>query len=158
MRTLRKNQQRMYYSLLIGDLPIYETNDDGTMKYYEDSEGNRYPLETGEKKLVYTSPEVFYGNISMSGGEAEAVEYGLSTESYEAVIVTQKNAVPMIEGALIWHTSPVEYEYGGVDTEIEFNGEIIKTTFPKAVSSDYMVIKHSPSLNVDKYILRATNK
>lgn len=158
MRTLRRNQQKMYYSNLIGTAPIYETDEDGNIKYYEDSEGNRYPLDTGETELIYGTPVEFYANLSMSGGEAEAVEYGLSTADYQAVMVLAKGSVPLKEGSLIWHTSHVEYEYGGSEIEIEVNGEMVKTTAPKAVSSDYMVLKSSTSLNVDKYVLKATNK
>lgn len=158
MRTLRRNQQKLYYSNLIGTAPIYETDEDGNVKYYEDSEGNRYPLDTGETELIYGTPVEFFANIAMSGGEAEAVEYGLSVADYQAVAVTSRNAAPLKEGSLIWHTSPVEYEYGGSEIEVEVNGETVKTTAPKAVSSDYMVLKSSPSLNIDKYVLKATNK
>ncbi len=158
MRTLRKNKQKMYYSNLIGTAPIYETDEDGNVKYYEDSEGNRYPLDTGETELIYGTPVEFRANIAMSGGEAEAVEYGLSVADYQAVMVLAKDSVPLKEGSLIWHTSPVEYEYGGSEIEVEVNGEMVKTTAPKAVSSDYMVLKSSPSLNVDKYVLKKTNK
>ncbi len=159
MRTLRKNQQKLYYSNLIGTAPVYETDEDGNVKYYEDSEGNRYPLDTGETELIYGTPVEFYANIAMSGsGEAEAVEYGLSTESYQAVMVLSKGSVPIKEGSLIWHTSPVEYEYGGSEIEVEVNGEKVKTTAPKAVSSDYMILKSSPSLSIDKFVLKATNK
>ncbi len=158
MRTLRKNQQKLYYSNLIGTAPIYETDEDGNIKYYEDSEENRYPLDTGETELIYGTPVEFKANIAMSGGEAEAVEYGLSVADYQAVAVTSRNAVPLKEGSLIWHTSPIEYEYGGSEIEVEVNGETVKTNAPKAVSSDYMVLKSSPSLSIDKYVLRATNK
>ncbi len=158
MRKLRKNQQKTYYSNLIGTVPIYETDEDGNIKYYEDSEGNRYPLDTGETELIYGTPVEFFANLSMSGGEAEAVEYGLSVADYQAVMVLAKGSVPLKEGSLIWHTSPIEYEYGGSEIEVEVNGETVKTTAPKAVSSDYMVLKSSPSLNVDKFVLKATNK
>ncbi len=158
MRTLRRNAQRMYYALQIGEKPIYATDEDGNIKYYEDSDGNRYPLETGETKLVYATEKEFFGNIAMSGGEAREVEYGLDISQYQAVLVCQKGSVPLEEGALIWFRSPVAHEYGGAEVEIDTDDGIVRTTAPKAVSSDYMVIKASPSLNVDKYILAATNK
>jgi len=141
MRTLRKNQQNLFYSNLIGTAPIYETDEDENIKYYGDSEGNRYPLDAGETELIYGTPVEFYANIAMSGN-SEA----------EAVMVLAKGNVPLKEGSLIWHTSPVEYEYGSSEIEVE------ETTAPKAVSSDYMILKSSPSLNVDKYVLKATNK
>lgn len=159
MRTLRKNQQKLYYSNLIGTAPNYVLDDDGNRIIdYVDEEGNIYYREEGDEILYYSTPLEFYANIAMSGGEAEAVEYGLSTADYQAVMVMAKSSIPIKEGTLIWHTSPVEYEYGGSEIEIEVNGETVKTTAPKAVSSDYMVLKSSPSLNVDKFVLKATNK
>lgn len=159
MRTLRRNQQKMYYSNLIGEAPNYVLDDGGNKIIdYVDEEGNVYYREEGDAILYYDTPKEFYANIAMSGGEAEAVEYGLSTADYQAVMVLAKGSVPLKEGSLIWHTSPVEYEYGGSKIEVEVNGEVVKTTAPKAVSSDYMVLKSSPSLNVDRFILKATNK
>lgn len=151
MRTLRKNKQKMYYSNLIGTAPVYE--------YYEDEDGNKYQLDTGQQELYYSTPQEFFANIAMSGGEAEAVEYGLSTSDYQSTAVYQKNAYPIKEGTLIWHKSQIEYEYGGTEIEIETeNGEKVLTTAPIAVSSDYQVIKVSDSLNFTKIILKATNK
>lgn len=159
MRTLRRNQQKMYYSNLIGTSPRYALDDDGNrIVDYVDEEGNVYYREEGDEILYCSTPQEFFGNIAMSGGEAEAVEYGLSTADYQAVVVLSKCSVPLKEGSLIWHTSPVDYEYSGLEIEVEVNGETVKTTAPKAVSSDYMVLKSSPSLNVDKFVLKATNK
>lgn len=159
MRTLRRNKQEMYYSNLIGTAPIYEKDEDGNVKYYEDSEGNRYPLDTGETELIYGTPVEFYANLSMSGNEAEAVEYGLSTSQYEAVAIYPKSTYPITEGTLIWHKSPIEYEYGGTEVEVEGkDGEKVLTTAPTPVSSDYMCLKVSDSLNFTKIVLHATNK
>ncbi len=158
MRTSRKNTQIMFYSNLIGTVPVYEKDEYGNVNYYEDNEGNRYPIESGQKEMFYETPQEFLGNISLSGGEARAVEYGLSTEAYQAVMVLPKGSIPLKEGSLIWHTSPVEYEYNGLEVEVEIDGKKMKTTAPKAVSSDYIVLKSSPSLDVDKFVLKATNK
>ncbi len=171
MRTLRRNKQKMYYSNLIGTAPIYERDDrgniiyehyegsDGNVIYYYDDNGNKLPRDSGQKDLIYSTPVEFFANIAMSGNnEAEAVEYGLSTSEYQAVMVLGKGSIPIKEGSLIWHTSPIEYEYGGNEIEVEVNGETIETTAPSAVSSDYMVLKSSPSLNIDRFILKATNK
>lgn len=156
--TLNRNKQKLYYSLLLGKTPIYETDDEGNTKYYEDSEGNRYPLETGEKKDVYSTPIPFQANIALSGGDAVPVEYGLSVDSYAAVILTQKGQVPLVEGDLIWHISEPKYEYGREEVEITVGGKTMVTTAPIRESADYMVVKCSPSINVDKYILSAINK
>ena len=48
MRVLNRNKQKMFYSMQGEEIPIYETDVDGNIIYYEDEEGNRIPLETGE--------------------------------------------------------------------------------------------------------------
>lgn len=153
MRTLAKNKQSMKYALQIGEIPIYET--------YTDSEGNEYPLkdlDTGRKEIAYSTPKEFKANITMSGGEAEAREFGLSTSDYEAVISYSKGAFPLVEGALIWFGSNVEYKNNGEEVEIETDNGTISAKVPVDVSADYRIIKISPSLNEEKAILKAVNK
>lgn len=151
MRTLRKNQTQLKYSLQIADIPEFETI------YYEDDDGNKYPLEvrpTGKTEVVYSEPTSFLASISMSGGEAEAVEYGLSTELYSAVMIIEKNAVPLKEGALIWHTSEPQLKHIEVEIDdISLNGD-----YPIKTSADYVVVSVRDSLNFTKVILDAVNK
>ena len=135
MRTLRKNAQKMYYANQDKEVPITET-------YYDD-EGNAYELDTGETELVYGEPIEFYGNIAMSGGKAEAQEYGLSLSDYEAILVVSKNTLPLTETSRIWHTSePTKDDKGYTDE----------------YSADYRIVKISPSLNFDKYVLKKVVK
>ena len=140
MRTLNKNKQKMKYSIKGERKPIYETDSDGNIIYYEDEEGNRIPIETGSYTSGWSNPEDFSGNIAMSGGEAEAREFGLSVADYDAVLVLDKNEVPLEEGSLIWHEKEVKFKADGeVDT----------------TSADYTVKKVANSLNSDKYVLKA---
>ena len=135
MRMARVNKQKMHYALYGKEVPIYD--------YYTDSEGNKIPLDTGETKITYENPIEFLGNISLSGGESEAVEFGLNLADYEAVLVMAKNTLPIDETSRIWHnTEPTYNEDGTVD---EF-------------SADYTVVKVSPSLNVDKFVLKKVVK
>ena len=135
MRTLRKNAQKMYYANQDREVPIYEE--------YTDEDGNTYPLDTGETKLVYGEPIEFDGNIAMSGGEAEAQEFGLNLADYEAVLVVDKNTLPIDETSRIWHTSePTNNDEGYTDE----------------YSADYRIVKISPSLNFDKYVLKKVVK
>lgn len=145
MRTLLKNKQSMKYALQIGEVPIYQTDEDENIIYYEDSDGNRIPLETGETEIGYSEPVSFLSSLAMSGGEAEAQEFGLSISDYNATLLCQKGAYPIVEGSLIWTKSEVGYK----DT----NNEIIDP-----ISSDYEVIKVSESLNFVKYVLKAVVK
>ena len=78
MRTLNKNKQTLYYANQDREVPITET-------YYDD-EGNAYELDTGETELVYGEPIEFKGNIAMSGGEAEAQEFGLTLYSNRSLV------------------------------------------------------------------------
>lgn len=135
MRTLNKNKQTLYYANQDKIVPIYEE--------YTDDDGNTYPLDTGETKLVYGEPIKFKGNIAMSGGEAEAQEFGLNLADYEAVLVVGKNTLPITETSLIWHvTAPTKGIDGNTDE----------------YSADYRIVKISPSLNFDKYVLKKVVK
>lgn len=170
MRTLEKNKQKMKYALQIAESPIYETDENGNIKYdsytdidgneipYLDNNGNQIPLDTGEKEIIYSIPKDFKANISMSGGEAEAKEYGLSTADFEAVANYSRGEFPLIEGALIWLESKVEYKYGGEEIEVETDNGIVKTKVPVPTSADYMVLKTPKSINEEKAILKAVNK
>lgn len=135
MRTLNKNKQTMYYANQDKRVPIYVD--------YTDEDGNTYPLDTGETKLVYGDVVKFKGNIAMSGGEAEAREYGLSLSDYEAILIVPKNTLPITETSLIWH-----------DTEPKDNDE----GYTDEYTADYRIVKISPSLNYDKYILKKVVK
>ena len=125
----------MYYANQDKEVPIMET-------YYDD-EGNAYEYDTGETKLVYGEPIEFKGNIAMSGGEAEAQEFGLNLADYEAVLVVDKNTLPITETSLIWHNSePTKDDEGYTDE----------------YSADYRIVKPSPSLNIDKFVLKKVVK
>lgn len=135
MRTLNKNTQKMYYANQDRLVPIYEE--------YTDEDGNTYPLDTGETKLVYGEPVEFKGSIAMSGGEAEAQEFGLNLSDYSAILLVSKNALPITETSLIWHTTePTKDSDGNTDE----------------YSADYRIVKISPSLNFDKYVLKKVVK
>ena len=144
MRMLKKNKQKLHYSLFIEERPVYALDEFGNkIIEYVDEEGNEYYRETGETERVYSLPVEFLGNMSMSGGEAEAMEFGLNTADYEAVLIVNKGLLPIDESSLIWFESePVINDDGLVDY----------------VTADYSIIKISPSLNVDKYVLKKTIK
>lgn len=140
MRLLRKNMQPMKYSLQDGRVPIYERDENGDIVYIE-VDGEKVPVETGEYETGYSAPVDFMGNISMSGGEAEAKEFGMDIGDFDAVIVLEKDAVPITETSIIWHTSPVKYK----DEQ---------NTIVDSKSADYAVKRVSPSLNFTKVLLQ----
>lgn len=140
MRLLRKNMQPMKYSLQDGRVPIYERDENGDIVYIE-VDGQKIPVETGEYETGYSAPVDFMGNISMSGGEAEAKEFGMDIGDFDAVIVLEKDAIPISETSIIWHTSPVKYKNE-------------QNTIVDSKSADYAVKRVSPSLNFTKVLLQ----
>ena len=135
MRTLNKNKQKLYFANQDKQIPIVEI--------YYDEDGNEYQLDTGETKLGYGEPIRFDGNIAMSGGEAEAQEFGLNLADYEAILIVGKNTLPITESSLIWYnTEPKTDDNGNADE----------------YSADYRIVKISPSLNFDKYVLKKVVK
>lgn len=138
MMTLNQNKQKLYYALLDNVVPIYETDDDGNIIYYEDEEGNKIPLETGDTKITYSKPVEFYGNIAMSGGEVEVQEFGLNLADYEAILVLDKNTLPLTETSLIWQNTKPKFNQ---DETLDEN------------SADYKIVKINSSNNYDKYVL-----
>ncbi|MFQ9515327.1 MAG: hypothetical protein ACLRZ9_05825 [Eubacterium sp.] len=170
MRTLAKNKQPMKYALQISEIPIYVTDENGEIEYdhytdsegnkiyYFDKDGNKIPLEAGGKEVLYSTPKDFKANISMSGGEAEAKEYGLSIADYEAVLNYGRGEFPLVEGALIWFGSKVEYKYDGKEIEVETDNGTVKTKVPIKESADFQVLKVPQSINEEKAILGAVNK
>ena len=153
MRVLLKNQIKMKYSLLNGTTPVYETDKDGNVVYesyldndgnkvyYLDDAGNKIPRDTGEYETKYEKPQIFKANMSMSGGQSEAQEFGLDVSDYNAVLVCPNNAYPITETSLIW-----------VDSEVGYKDNAKTRINPK--TADYSVVKVSRSLNFVKYVLK----
>lgn len=141
MRTQRKNKQLLKYSLLDKEFVTYERDENGDI-IYDFIDGVEVPIETGDIELGFSEPKELMACISMSGGESEAKEFGLSIEDYNAVIVCAKGEYPLKEGALVWHESEVGYIDDRVDD----------------YTADYTVIKVQKSLNLVKYILKARVK
>lgn len=120
---------------------MYQRDDDGNIVYIE-VDGEQIPVEIGTV-AGYNNPVSFYANIAMSGGEAEAKEYGFDSSAYEAVLVTTDKSLPISETSRIWHTSRPQYNDDGT-----VNGD----------SADYSVLAVKPSLNAVKYLLKNFRK
>lgn len=141
MRSLKKNKQKLYYATYSDEVPVYETDEEGKIKYTEvDGELSLIPIGT---MAGYNEPVIFYANIAMSGGEAEAKEYGYDIGAYQAVLVLSYKSLPITETSRIWHTSEPQYHAdGSVDGD----------------SADYSVLAVKPSLNSMKYLLKKLPK
>lgn len=142
MRTLRRNKQKLLYSLQIDELvPVYETDDAGNIKYYTDSDGNKIPIETGDYELGYAVPVEFYANISMGGSDTQQDVFGIDVSSYDATVLVERDSLPVTETSLIWY-----------DTEPTYNDD--KKTIVNWRTADYSVVKIVDSLNFTKIILK----
>ena len=143
MRTLLRNKQTLYYALLDGTLPEYELDDQGNkiVDYVDEETGETYYVETGTNKPVYSPAVEFKGNIAFAGADLLRQEYGISDENYEAVLVLNKNQIPITETSLIWYqTNP--------GTKI-----IDDVEYADDATADYRVLRSVPSLNNDRFIL-----
>lgn len=140
MRLLEKNKQNLKYALQVGEVPVYERDEDGNIIYIE-VDGQKVPVETGETEPGYSIPIDFRGNIAMSGGEAEAKSFGVDISEYDAILLMEKNRIPIDETSLIWHTSKVRY----IDEQ---------NTIVDRKSADYSIKRVQPSLNFTRYLLK----
>lgn len=136
MRTLKKNEQTLYYANYDGKTPIYATDAEGNILTTK-VDGEDVPVidsyVSGYKDAVQ-----FKANISFNSGETRMAEYGLDPGAYNAVINATKGKLPFDEQTLIWHTSEPEYKDGVIVPE----------------SADYRVIAIKTSLNEERFILK----
>lgn len=141
MRSLRKNTQPLHYAIYSEEIKVYKRDENGNIEYVE-IDGEQCPIELSTV-AGYNEPVLFYANIAMSGGEAEAREYGFDIGSYEAVLVTTDKSLPISETSRIWHTTePKSNAVGTVDGD----------------SADYSVLAVKPGLNSMKYLLKKLPK
>ena len=133
----------MWYSQHGQRITVYEKDDDGNIKYYEDADGNRIPLISDEK-IGYSEPKEFYANISNKLSEVLVEEFGIDDSSTYVQIVTDKGYLPLKAGDLVWKKSEVEFDAGN---------------FPEPTSADYTVKGVADEgLTVDLYLLQKTVK
>ena len=108
--TLQSNKQAMKYSLQGERVPIYETDENGNIVYYTDSDGNKIPIETGEYTTGYLQPIPFLANINNKLNEVVWQDYGIDDSTNYAQIITSKDELPLKVGSVIWKKSEVGYK------------------------------------------------
>lgn len=141
MRTLRKNRQAMFYSLYKSAEPIYETDEDGNIKYME-IDGVQVPIEVGTREAHYDTPVEFKANIHSELNEMHLKSYGVDQSSIYSEIIVEKGKLPLKIGTIIWRESEIIYE----DEE---------QTTPKQSSADYTVKGvMTEALHEDYYLLQ----
>jgi hypothetical protein len=133
----------MWYSQHGQRITVYEKDDDGNIKYYEDADGNRIPLISDEK-IGYSEPKEFYANISNKLSEVLVKEFGIDDSSTYVQIVTDKGYLPLKAGDLVWKKSEVGFD---------------EDNLPEPTSADYTVKGVADEgLTVDLYLLQKTVK
>ena len=144
------NKQAMKYSLQGQTVTIYERDDDGNILYYADNDGEPYLDSEGnkipkilEEKTGFSEPVDFKANIAFSGGEAQSKEYGFDTADFDAILLTDRNMLPIQKGDLIWLNSKPTYTSDSLVDE---------------TSADFTIVGIKPALYSTKYMLKAVVK
>lgn len=141
MRTLKKNRQKMWYSVISDRVPIYELDDDDNpIIDYVDDDGNIHYLETGTYEEAYSEPVLFYAPISSKLNEMRMKEYGIDASSVYCEISVEKGKVDLPIGARIWRTSKVvKKENGYVDEESA--DYIVKGSLVEFLNFDFFLLE-----------------
>lgn len=153
MRTVRRNKEKLIYALQTkSKMPVYERDEEGNVIYegytdedgnfipITDEDGNKTPRKTGEYEYQYSTPVIFYANISFSGSDTQPEFFGLDLSSYDATILVNRHELPITETSVIWYDSEPVY----LDDD---------ETIPDPDSADYQVKKKLPSLNYEIFAL-----
>lgn len=159
MRTVRRNKTKMKYASFLDSVQIVQTDSKGNPEMFVDEDGEAIYMVTGEKINLLEIPEDFSANISMSGGDAVDMPYGLDFSQYDAIIIYSKDAYPIVEGTYIWVNSEVEYENLGEEMYVTHDmHDLVKVQTPKETSADYIVRKVDDSLSYTRLVVQAITK
>lgn len=123
MKCMSRNKVKFFYALYEGKTPI--TDDYGNV--------------TGEYDIQHGKPTEFCANISAAKGETQTRQFG-ENESYDKVIVMDKDAPPIDEYSVLWVDNKPQTDENG-NLAVNEKGEII-------TPHDYIVKKVAKSLNV----------
>ena len=144
MRILVKNKQKMYYALQIGEAPVYQTDADGNIMYYVDSDGNKIPLETGETELGYGEPVEFLANINNKLDEVAWREYGIDNSANYAQIVVSKDELPLKAGSVIWKKSEIRYkDENKTIVNVSTADYVVKGVADEGLTEDLFLLKRN---------------
>jgi hypothetical protein len=104
MRTLRRNQIRIFYANYRRKDPL------------KDEYGNL----TGEYDIAYENPVEIRANVSAARGEATTRQFG-DDEGYDRVIVLDDPKLPIAVTSILWIDTPPEIaEDGSTDTPHDY--------------------------------------
>lgn len=110
MRSLRKNMQKLYYSLYSEEIKVYQRDEYGNIIYVE-VDGELKPIELGTQ-AGYNKPVLFYANISAGRGNSQDAPFG-SDVDYTRTISTCDMTCPLDELSILWIESEPQYNADG---------------------------------------------
>lgn len=140
MRSLKKNQQKLWYSTYSKEIKLYQRDENGNIVYM-DIDGIQEPIEIGTK-AGYNNPVSFYANISAAKGTSDSEVFGVSLD-YTKTISTCDMTLPLSETSLIWYETEPQYNADGT---VDSN------------SADYAVVAIARSLNNVVYAIKKLAK
>lgn len=112
MRSLKKNQLALYFSIYAGQQIIYERDENGEIVYID--EEKTIPKIIAER-AGYNKPVSFCVNVSAGKGTAQEEVFGKDID-FTRTISTTDLALPIDELSLVWIESEPKYlEDGAVD-------------------------------------------
>ena len=139
MRSLKKNQQKLWFATYNNQITIYTTDQAGNI-IYDIIDGQRIPRIKSER-AGYNNPVPFYANISAAKGTSDAEVFGVALD-YTKTISTTDMDLPISEISLIWFETEPVIKNGVVDES----------------SADYSVAAIARSLNNVVYALKKRAK
>lgn len=113
MRSLKKNQQKLWYSTYAGQITIYERDENGEI-VYDEIDGEKYPRIIAER-AGYNKPVFSDANVSAGKGTAQEDVFGKDIDLTRTISTTDLT-LPIDELSLVWIESEPKYlEDGTVD-------------------------------------------
>ena len=113
MRSLKKNQQKLYFSTYNSTITIYERDENGEI-VYDEIDGEKYPRIIAER-AGYNKPVFFNANVSAGKGTAQEEVFGKDID-FTRTISTTDLTLPIDELSLVWiESEPMYLEDGTVD-------------------------------------------
>lgn len=155
MRTSRKNKEKLFYSLQGMDIPAYATDDEGNV-IFEEIDGVQVPVETGDRFTSYNEPVAFTGNLSFYTGWNYPGVWGITLGNADAILLMDKNEVPLDETSVIWYKSVPKTRT--VQVYDEDQQMMVTRIVVDSDSADFSISRIIPSLNQVRYVLKGIEK
>lgn len=140
MRSLKKNKQKLYYATYSDEIPVYETDENGKIKYTE-VDGELIPIPIGTM-AGYNEPVIFYANISAGKGDVQADVFGSSVD-YSRTISTCSMDCPITKLTRLWIGCEPQYNEDGSVNGDSANYEVAAPP-AKSLNGIVIAIKELP--------------